>query len=305
MQATLIYNGNSGGAKSTSADALQELLEEVGFAPVYKETQSEADLDEVLAETQGLVVAAGGDGTVHAVAKRLIGNDKAALAPLPIGTANNIGKSLGVKGSLKEVIRGLKNPKKCLLDIGSVQAPWCHDYFFEAAGCGLFADILADYDPEKGKSPLRAAGTIKDVLVGYDAKAQRFSLDAQDLSGTYVAVEVMNMKATGPRLKLAPEADPTDGLFDVACVLKPESVGLLDYLGGLFTDSFHELDNVEVLRGKKLELNWDGSPIHLDDALRPEGVTDSEKPSNSAGGGTVTIEVLPGALELWLPGESS
>lgn len=303
MQATLIYNGNSGGAEETSADMLQAALKEAGFSPVYKRTESESDLEEALEGVNGLVLVAGGDGTVHTVAKRLISADDVSLAIVPLGTANNIAKSLGIEGSPQNVIKALKSAEKRPLDVGHVHAPWGEDYFLEAAGCGLFADILADYDPEQGKSPLRAAHTLKAVLVDYDPKHWEISLDGKDLSDTYIAIEILNMKATGPRLNFAPDADPSDGLFDVACVLEPDATNFLDYLEHLFTDTFPALKNVEVLRGKKIEMKWSGSPIHIDDNLRPEQVTDLDDVEDERVDehGTITFKNLHGAIDLWLP----
>ena len=310
MQATLIYNGNSGGADSVSADELQAALEDAGFSPVYEETEEESDLDRVLEDIEGLVVTAGGDGTVRAVATRLVASGqngkKVALAIVPMGTANNIGNTLGIEASPQEIIRDLQSAHKYTLDIGFVRAPWGDSYFIEAFGCGLFADLLTDYNPEEGKSVMRALDTVGDVLADYDPQQWQLSLDGQDLSGSYIAVEVLNMKATGPRLKLAPDADPTDGLFDVACVLEPDDVTFWDYLTNLVTDDFNELDNVSILRGKKLELRWDGFPVHLDAELRPERVTELDDPEHKTldESGTLTVEIIPQAVELWLPHEN-
>ena len=309
MQATLIYNGNSGSAESVSADDLQAALGDAGFSPVYEKTEEESDLDEVLKDIEGLVVTAGGDGTVRAVATRLVAsgqNEKVALAILPLGTANNIGNTLGLNGSSpKEIIQSLQDPRKYTLDIGHVTAPWGENYFIEAFGCGLFADLLTDYDPEEGKSVLRALDTVGDVLADYDPHRWQLSLDGEDLSDEYIAVEVLNMKATGPRLKLAPDADPTDGLFDVACVVEPDNTTFFDYLAGLVSDNFDALENVSVLRGKKLELTWDGFPIHVDAELRPERVTelDDVEEQTLDKSGTLSVEIIPQALELWLPPE--
>ena len=310
--ATLIYNPNSGGAAQTSAADLQALMGEQGYSPVYKATSSEEELDPILADAQGLIVAVGGDGTLRAVATRLVDKD-VPLAIVPLGTANNVARTLGVTGSPEEIIRGLSEPRKLPFDVGYVKSPFGEDYFIEAVGCGLFADLLYDYDPEAGKSVLRALDTVRDILVGYEPKQWEVSLDGTALSGKYLGIEVLNTTATGPRLKLAPNADPTDGLFDVVCVKPPETDKLLNYVGTLLTDSFDTLENVETHRGKRLELTWNGSPIHLDAELRP---SPNEQPSHVAPAKgarpnpqtpseeKIVVEVLPGALELWLPKEA-
>ena len=308
-QATLIYNASSGGANSASAEDLQEALQNAGFQPVYKATSREEDLDDALKDAAGLVVVAGGDGTVRAVATRLIGKDL-PLTLLPLGTANNVARTLGLEGSPIALIEGLASAEQRPFDVGHVRSPWGEDYFLEALGCGLFADLLYDYDPEEGKSVLRAVDTVREVLVGYEPKAWQVTLDGEELSGEFVALEVLNTQATGPRLRLAPDADPSDGLFDVVCVREPKSAGLLNYLGGLLSDTFDSLENVDILKGTHLKIAWNGSPIHIDAELRPKKEPDApgtqpalgaRPPSQSGTDALVEVRMMANALTFWLP----
>ena len=307
--ATLIYNANSGGAKRVGVDKLIDLLGEQGFSPVYRATSKEEDLDPILEDAEGLVVAVGGDGTLRAVATRLV-DKNVALALIPLGTANNVARTLGLQGKPKKIIEGLSNPRKVRFDLGHVRSPYGEDYFLEAVGCGLFADILYRYDPEAGKSVLRAVETLQDVVVGYKPRRWQAKLDGNEVSGTYIGIEVLNTSATGPRLQLAPDADPSDGLFDVVFVQPPEGPQLLEYVTGLLNGTFDEVENVTVLRGKRLTIQSDGAPIHLDAELRPdprERAADAE-PAKGArpqpqttSDGLIEVTLMPGALELWLP----
>lgn len=112
-----------------------EALIKAGYQPVYRATSSEEDLDHALDGVHGLVVVGGGDGTVRAVASRLIGKN-IPLAVIPSGTANNIARALGIEGNSLEIIAGLEQPMRRYYDVGKVQAPWGEDYFLEAAGYG-------------------------------------------------------------------------------------------------------------------------------------------------------------------------
>src|SRR5687768_4431875 len=98
MQATLIINPNSGGAEQVKPEELIQALQEAGYEPVLKATNSEEELDTALNGIRDLVVSAGGDGTFRAVATRLLGK-KVFLTHLPLGTANNVGHSLGIEGN--------------------------------------------------------------------------------------------------------------------------------------------------------------------------------------------------------------
>lgn len=317
MQATLIYNQNARSTDTVTPEELQEALVKVGYNPVYKATSSEEDLDEALEDATGLVIAAGGDGTLRAVATRMIGRKKLPLSLLPLGTANNTARTLGITGAPLEIIAGLKNPRQQFLDIGSMHGPWGKDYFIEGAGWGIFADTMAEYDPEQGKSIARGLSTILKTFTSYKVYDCRMTLDGRDISGSYIMVEALNTKAIGPRLNLAPEANPSDGLLEIVRIKDHSEEGMLDYIATLLAGELDDLSSVEVSRGQRLEAEWDGFFCHVDGEVRPKAPTPSEGQEPARGArsafqfGTVDkviVEILPKALELWLPdleGESS
>lgn len=311
MQATLIYNRNAGGLNGITPDDLTDALRDAGYSPVYQSTSSEKDLDPILADIEdGLVVSAGGDGTLRAVATRLIEKENVAISVIPLGTANNIAKLLGIEGSPLEIVDDLKQPRKCSFDVGCVSSPWGQDFFLEGAGYGFYADVLATYDPDEGKSIFRSVEAITETLADYECTPARIKLDGQDISGAYLMMAALNSDSIGPRLKLAPDADPKDGKFDVVCISEKERDGLLRYLVGLVTEEFDELPSVDLFRGRKLEIEWTGFNLHVDAEVRPDlserpperdpakGARPTVQESTNA---TIHMEVLPQALEFWIP----
>ena len=310
MQATLIVNPNSGIGGGAEPEELIEVLREAGYEPVLKSTSTEEELDTVLNGITGLVVSAGGDGTFRAVATRLLGK-KVPLTHLPLGTANNIGHSLGLDGSAQEIIAGLKNPVKRDFDVGIVTAPWGRDFFVEASGFGLYANGLAIYDPNEGRSLLRSISSIIQTINEFEAHYCKIKLDGEEISGTYRMFEVMNTNRYGPWIKLAPDADPGDGLLDIVRIRPDHDESLFRYVASLVAEELGELPNVEVSRGQCVEIQWPGTfPIHVDAEIRPPG-SERAKDKNPAVGAkdttshteenTVRIEIMPQALEIWQP----
>lgn len=291
MKATLIVNPNAGGTNAASVEELEQLLREAGFEPHHFETNSEEDLSEAIEHPADLIVAAGGDGTIRGVATRLAGK-KLPLSIVPLGTANNIGRAVEVSGKPSSYLVGLKNPKKQAFDIGVIRAPWGTEYFLEGAGLGLFATSMANYNPEEGKSPFRALTAGIQTLREFEAKELKVWLDDEVLEDPIVILEVMNTPAIGPRLRLAKDADPGDGLFDVVLINHDQEVGFLNYASGLLQGQLAELPNVNIRRCRKVAIEWDGSPFHLDAEVR-----------QGEAGGRIEIEVWPAALELWIPSE--
>lgn len=272
-----------------SSAELEARLIGAGYAARHVPTETLEDLDRALADPGDLVVVAGGDGTVRATVARLAGRG-IPLAILPMGTANNIGGALGLMGNPTELLGGLAEPQRKTYDLGWVRGPWGEDFFLEAAGWGLFAATMAVYDPEAGKSPFRALTAFVQALSSFQPQPLRVAIDGEELDEPVLLLEVMNTPALGPRLRLAPEASPCDGWLDAVLIREDGRVGLTRYLTGLLQNRLEELPNVTVHRCKRLRLEWDGSPFHLDAEIRT-----SELPA------TLELEIRPAALELWLP----
>jgi diacylglycerol kinase family enzyme len=308
MKATLIINPNSGGGGKVQPEELIEALRESGYEPELKETSSEEELDTALNNIQGLVVSAGGDGTFRAVAIRSL-EKNVFLTHLPLGTANNVGHSLGIEGSALEIIAGLKNPTRRHIDVGIVKAPWGRDFFIEACGFGLYAESLALYDPNGGRSLLRSISSIIQTINEFEAHSCQITLDGEDISGTYRMFEVMNTNRFGPWIKLAPDADPGDGLLDVVRIRPDEDESLFRYVRSLLAEDMKELPNVQINRGRSLEIRWQGNfPIHVDAEVRPwlNGSSKDQSPAirainRASDGNVIRIEVMPQALEIWQP----
>lgn len=322
MQATLIYNRNAGiSGKNGEAGEneiignFQDALREAGYAPRYIPTEREEDLDAILAETEGLVVAAGGDGTARAVLTRLINRDNVHFTPLPMGTANNVCRNLGIEGEPLDILRRLRSPRPGKFDMGHLRAPWGEDYFVEGAGVGFFAEVLASYDPEKGKSILRSLESIVGILEKGFCRETIIELPDRTLKDGFLLVEILNTNAVGPRLKFAPDADPTDGLLHVVCIKESQQEGFLQYLRGLATETLNELESVEVYKVPELKIHWRGFPVHADAKVHPPGFDyRREKREDTAAllawirpypdipeSATVNFRVLPQALSVWLP----
>ncbi|MGH2403485.1 MAG: diacylglycerol/lipid kinase family protein, partial [bacterium] len=192
-------------------------------------------------------------------------------------------------------LRGLRRANRRSLDVGVVEGPWGKEYFLESAGVGIFADLLHAYSPEQSKSLLRAMKSAVSVMAGYHAREVRLALDDVGFSGRYLLVEAMNTPYLGMRNRLAPEADPTDGRLDVVLVPEDERLGLAAFITQAVAGKVASMPNVTVRQAQRLRLEWDGVPIHGDEAVR---VGDDAGASPTV---PVEIETLRGALEVWIP----
>ncbi len=306
MRVTLIHNPGAGRTDHRGKDELVALLEDAGHAVRYQSSKDD-DWDEALDAPADLVVAAGGDGTVGRVARRMAGRN-VPVAALPAGTANNIARTLGlVDGTPEELVRGWESARRIRLDIGMAEGPWGKRSFVEGVGVGLFAALLARSDENpRGRKPKKqkgkhAAKTVDGALRRLSEQAEDCEvldiaarLDGKDISGRYLLLEAVNLRYVGPSLFLAPDAEPGDGLLDVVLVGEAERPRLIRYLDR-WQDNRERLAVLPTLRGRKLELEWTGVPLHIDDKLRPKK---SAGPDEVAG----MVQVSVGAaVEVLLP----
>ena len=148
-----------------------------------------------------------------------------------------------------------------------------------------------------GKSVLRGVKTLVELLSDLPSSVTTMRINGREEEGDYLLVEAMNTPAVGPRMPIAPDADMSDGLFDLVRVDAAARDSYLAYLHGLLSGGLPELDSVDVQRVQSFDFLWTGFPIHQDAVYLD---TASHRMDE---GVWLTVENLPGALEFWLPGE--
>jgi diacylglycerol kinase (ATP) len=252
-----------------------------------------------------VVAVAGGDGTVSKVARRLIGSST-PIAILPLGTANNIAATLGTSDrSLKDLISGWKAARCVHFDAAVAKGPWGSKPFIEGFGLGLFAETMFQIDASNEKQLAHADDPeeeINSVIKILRERLRKFKpneltvrLDGEDLSGQYVLLEALNVRFIGPNLNLAPEADTKDGLLDVITVPHGKKAKLSEYLAGRMNGSEASL-GLPSHRGAHLQIEWEISPVHIDDMRWPEDHKAVTVKSHA-----ITVKVDPGALVFLIP----
>jgi diacylglycerol kinase family enzyme len=305
VRVTLIHNPGAGRTDHRGAKELITLLEDAGHAVRYQSSKDD-DWARALDKPADVVVAAGGDGTVGRVARRMAGRN-VPMAALPAGTANNIARTLGLVGRTpEELARAWEGARRVRFDIGMAEGPWGKRSFVEGVGVGLFAGLLGHSDekvpakrPKKlkgkhaGKAVNGALRRLSEYAEGCEALEVAALLDGKDISGRYLLLEAVNLRYVGPSLFLAPDAEPGDGLLDVVLVTEAERPRLMQYLES-WQENRERLAVLPTLRGRKLELEWTGVPLHIDDKLRPKKSAGPEEIAGmvEARVGDATVEFL-------------
>lgn len=210
---TLIHNENAGGAGQSRSE-LAELISRAGFA-VACFSNRKHDLEKALDERADIVAIAGGDGTVAKVASR-IGPNTCPIAVLPLGTANNIAKSLGIGRPTVELVAGWHIEKHMAFYPIGVTGPWGRCRIIEGIGFGAIEQAIAEL-PRK-TSFGKARGKYAEAALEAPAEELKLRIDDEALTGSFTAFEVAKFPFVGPNLHLAPGVDIGEPRFAICSV---------------------------------------------------------------------------------------
>ena len=301
MRVTLVHNPGAGG-EGNDAKSVLKLLRRAGHKPRYQSSKDKG-WDRVLDKRADLVAVVGGDGTVASVTRRMVRRG-VPVAILPAGTANNVARSLGLLNKpFEELVDGWRDARRVPLDVGLVSGPWGERYFIEGVGAGLFAGLLVTSEQNKGKKerdlktkgPARvvdgALRRLKEAAQTAEAVEIGAQLDGVDISGNYLLFEAVNLPYIGPNLYIAPDTRAGDGKLEVVLVPETKRSLLVKYL-----EHWHEnRERVALLpshRGRHLQIEWTGFPLHIDDRLRPK-----KRPEPDEIAGLVDVRIDGAAVE--------
>ena len=293
MKISLVHNPTAGDGQDVN-DVIQ-LLTDAGHDVNHR--SSKDNWMKLLQDPGDLVVAAGGDGTVRKVAVATA-ETEVPFAALPIGTANNIAKTLGLLGDAGELVRSWESPDVVPIDLGEVRAGDEVRRFVEGIGGGWIADLIArSHEVDKefrllGRETDRAVHMLGDLLRQARPAHWEIAADGTDLSGEYVGVEVLNIRFVGPNIPLAPEADPSDGLLDVVLVTDDDVPGILGYLEQRLHLASGDMPDLRSVRARTVRLSAAaGVRLHVDDAAWP----DARDPYEAV---DLDVRTLPGAARM-------
>lgn len=295
MRICLLYSEKAGGGESQGA-TLRHAIEAAGHEVVHL-VEKDTELVRALEDTIDLVVAAGGDGTVARAATALA-SQPVPLGVLPLGTANNIARSLGIEGSIDAIIQSWKISEPVGMDLGVLRVAETACRFIEGVGAGLIPrgitalppDALGDGDSAEEKLQ-RAAHGYREVLAQLQPRWWTITLDGKEQSGDYLLLEVLNMPAIGPRLVMSQDADPHDGLLSVVVAEEKHRSQLAEYLHDK-ADGRETPLALPMFHAREIALVGIDE-AHVDDDVRSWSATEA-----------VSISIEPAAVRLLLPSRS-
>jgi YegS/Rv2252/BmrU family lipid kinase len=270
MRAAIVYNPNAGRLPAErqaqwAAQALRDCGWEASVRPTPAPGQMHALAAAVAAEGVDAIFAAGGDGTVGAVAEVLAGK-RATLGVLPIGTANLWAMELGLAGrmnsaqAVRACVETQLNGIVRAIDIGMAADTGGPDRkFLLWAGLGLDAHIISKVEPrpEAAKRLGALYYSIAAFAAALDVRGVPLTIrvGAETVSGRMLLAVIANIQLyAGLNSVATPDARADDGILEVMVVKGDSALSGLAHLIRFRMGRHLNHPNVKFLRGPEVEI---------------------------------------------------
>ncbi|MCC4908993.1 diacylglycerol kinase family protein [Microbacterium sp. cx-59] len=218
-------------ADGATAEWFETTVEDPGQGPARAALDAGCDV----------VIAAGGDGTVRAVAEALGGSD-AAFGIVPQGTGNLLARNLGVPlGNPRTALRRILTSEPKKLDMGWIELDGGEPQAFVVmVGFGLDAQMLAATDDEaKAKAGwLAYVAAMGQALTASEMVSVKVTVDDREPREVQAhTVLIGNCGTLQGGLTLFPDAELDDGVLDVLIVSAEGAVEWMDTLRAAVWDN--------------------------------------------------------------------
>ena len=303
-QILVVFNpqAQSGKLKRLELDVRSELKKTVGRID-FVSTTGKGHARKLMSELDArirLVIAIGGDGTVHEVASGLAENESdACMAVIPLGSGNDFARALGMDRSWKASLAQLATAAIRPCDMG--QFEWKEDgnpkqdYFANALGVGFDAHC-AHLAPRYKNWPFGIGYTVS-ILMGlktwisggatvWDLSNEKKAL----FSGRMMFTTIGNAQDSGGGYKVNPKALLSDGLIDACIVDNMSFFRAVSILPSAREGKHLSKKEVSYFQVTQLLIETDrGLPIHADGEMK------------SLQARSISVSVLPGKIKLVVP----
>jgi YegS/Rv2252/BmrU family lipid kinase len=229
----------------------------------------------------------------------LAGTGGVELAVIPRGTGGDFVRTFGIPSKLEDAVRVALDGRVREIDLGrAVFQTWSGEvgksYFANIASAGM-SGAVAKRTNESTRAPLggKVAYLWSTVVVflGWKNAEIQVTVDGEVRSGPMFDVIVANCRYLAGGMKITPDAEPDDGVFDVLLIGDVSKLDLALTLPKIYRGTHLPHPRAELLRGSSVSVeSAEPLPVELD----------GEQPGTTP----VQFDVVPKALRLRVPSSS-
>ena len=263
----IIFNPSAGARRRARLHAALDLLYGLGVQFQLMETTARGDAEKfarMAAEENGIVVAAGGDGTIAEVAAGLAGT-QAMLGILPLGTANVFALEMSVPLNPREAARALLMGRSTSVYPGILKRGCLKDrLFIQMVGVGL--DSIVVHHLPLGLKRVFGKGayvlqTLRD-LTSYPFRSFKVQVDGNEVEAAGLVVTKGRYYAG--RFQIAPQADPREAHFHVVALQQTHFMDALKHAAALGLGRLPYLSSISLQRGYDIQVFGADLPVQAD-----------------------------------------
>lgn len=296
----LIFNPHADNGRGWRvASALQATIEQMGGAEWTSTEHPTHAMDLALeAANDGfeVVVAIGGDGTVHEVINGLMRVDserRPMLAAVPIGNGNDFCANVGIEPDPSAAIQRVFSGEPKGLDIGMVtDASGRTEYWDNSLGIGFDAAavIHSQAITRLQGTPMYFVAAVKTIIRDHHAPHFKIRTDSEEIDNEFLMITFCNGRREGGGFILAPEARPDDGVLDYAMVEWVSRLKMFRLIPEFMRGTHGRFNEVHLGRFRELELEADRPLlIHTDGEIFANSTSNVQE---------LSVQVLPNAIRL-------
>ena len=268
LRARLIINPVAGAGRTHKKwPHIRELLKSIGLRFEHDITEAPRHAIELArsAALKGyeLVVSVGGDGTINEVVNGLYDSGTmkdVTLGIISTGTGSDYIRTIGVPNSYEDACHRLLGSRKLSVDLGVVEyasgGGRQQRLFVNFAGLGFDAEAVRATTlrfKALGGLPAYLLGLLS-TLLSYRNRDVSLKLDGETQEKRVCAAVMSNGKYGGGSMFVAPDADPTDGLFDVLTIGDLSKLDLLWSLPRIYRGTHLTHPKVTMTRAREIEV---------------------------------------------------
>ena len=291
-------NADQGRAWRWAAD-LRPIVDEFGGADwsgtVYPTHATELALQAAEAGYP-LIIAAGGDGTVHEVVNGLMQvspDQRPRLGVVPLGSGNDFSHAIGMDRRSAYALRQVFTGQPRRVDVGSLRDEHGRcEYWSNAVGVGFDATVVVR---SRSISLFRGflvylIGVLQTILLNHDAFHLNIATDQETWEQEMMMLVLCNGSREGGGFFIAPPARPDDGIFHYVGVRQVSRPMMLRLLSEFMKGTHLRMPQVRQGQFHKLELQSNRPlTIHTDGEIFAGFGMDVRR---------LSAEIIPGAIEI-------
>lgn len=287
-------SGRAGRLWTELEPLLWKTLGELVVAITQRTEEVALHLDQAYASGLTRVVSIGGDGTNHALVNALA--DLNARNPdgppmvygnLPIGSGRDWARFKGIPFDIHKAAHWIASAKPQPTDIGLMTFDGQREHFLNIASAGLSGEVDQRVNRIQTRRPWTFLQATIASIMQHEPQPMQVTLDDKPwYDGTAYLVAVANGTTFGHGMKIAPNAQTDDGLFDVVLVEGVSRPVILSALYRVYNGSHLTHPSVRFGKAKDVRIQGERGAVALD--------LDGEH----ASGRDLNFKVRPGLLHI-------